>query len=423
MVLDSKTMYIAPKRTAAILTTVKRTLATGLLAGTVALFSVGTASADAGFQKWIRDFYGTAAKSGISRQTYNAVMGGIRTPDEKVIERANFQPEFTSKAWDYLDARVTKKTISEGQRYRAQLKPWLDRIERKYGVDRDILLAIWSIESLYGEYLKRDGALHDIGRALATLAYKDRRRARFARTQLVAALKIVQNGDISAKGLTGSWAGAMGHTQFIPTSYQAWAQDIDGDGRRDIWNSVPDALASAANLLKKNGWVSGQTWGYEVVVPNSVKKLEDRDGYKIRDFARMGVKRPNGRPFGNLGSNAVLKFPGGTNGPGFLMMRNFYVIKRYNNADKYALAVGHLADRIGGFGPIVQNWPRGYIPMTDEERYEAQRHLARLGLYDGEIDGNIGSGSRAAIKAFEQRVGMEPTGFPSQKVLARLRNS
>ncbi len=389
----------------------------------IAAGSISNASADAGFRKWINGFYSTAAKSGISKKTYNSVFAGITEPDELVIERANFQPEFTSKVWDYLDARVTKFTIAEGQKLRVKYKKWFDIIEKRYGVDRDILLAIWSIETIYGEYLKRPNSTHHIGQALATLAYKDKRRAKFARTQLVAALKIVQNGDISAKDLRGSWAGAMGHTQFIPTSYQAWAVDIDGNGRRDVWNSPPDALASAANLLMKNKWVRGQTWGYEVKVPKSIYGLKDKSGYKIRDFVKKGAKRPNGKPFGNLNSNAVLKFPGGTKGPAFLMMKNFYVIKRYNNADKYALAVGHLADRIAGGGPIIQNWPRGYIPLNDDERFEAQRHLARLGFYDGEIDGNIGSGSRKAIEAFQKKAGIKVTGFPSRKVLAKLRSS
>ncbi|WP_075997380.1 lytic murein transglycosylase [Salaquimonas pukyongi] len=400
------------------------TLKIGLAAAGVSAMLAGTAYADAGFRKWISDFYSVAAKNGISRNTYNSVFEGVRQIDPLVLERANYQPEFTSKVWDYLDARVTKFTIAEGQRLRRKYKRWFDVIEKRFGVDRDILLAIWSIETIYGDYLTRPNSTHHIGQALATLAYKDRRRSKYARTQLVSALKIVQNGDISAKGLRGSWAGAMGHTQFIPTSYQAWAVDIDGDGRRDVWNSPPDALASAANLLRKNGWVNGQTWGYEVVVPKGFNtKLAGRDGYKIRDFEKMGVKRANGRPFRNRGSKAVLKFPGGTNGPAFLMMRNFYVLKRYNNADKYALAVGHLADRIAGYGPIIQQWPRGYVPLNDDERFEAQKHLKRLGFYDGEIDGNIGSGSRAAIREFQERAGMKADGNPSRKLLKRLRKS
>ena len=401
-----------------------KALKTGVAAVGLSAVLAGAAHADAGFQKWISEFYSVAAKSGISRNTYNSVLGGVQQIDPLVLERANYQPEFTSQIWDYLDARVTKFTVAEGQRLRQQYKRWFDVIEKRFGVDRDILLAIWSIETIYGDYLTRPNSTHHIGQALATLAYKDRRRAKYARTQLIAALKIVQNGDIPAEGLRGSWAGAMGHTQFIPTSYQAWAVDIDGNGRRDVWNFPPDALASSANLLRKNGWVSGQTWGYEVTLPKGFNaKLADKDGYTVRDFEKMGVKRANGRPFANHGSKAVLKFPGGTKGPAFLMLRNFYVLKRYNNADKYALAVGHLADRIAGAGPIIQQWPRGYVPLDDDERFEAQKHLKRLGFYDGEVDGNIGSGSREAIREFQKRAGMKPDGNPSRKLLQRLRSS
>ena len=395
-----------------------KALKTGVAALGLSAVLAGAAHADAGFQKWISEFYSVAAKSGISRNTYNSVLGGVQQIDPLVLERANYQPEFTSQIWDYLDARVTKFTVAEGQRLRQQYKRWFDVIEKRFGVDRDILLAIWSIETIYGDYLTRPNSTHHIGQALATLAYKDRRRAKYARTQLIAALKIVQNGDIPAEGLRGSWAGAMGHTQFIPTSYQAWAVDIDGNGRRDVWNFPPDALASSANLLRKNGWVSGQTWGYEVTLPKGFNaKLADKDGYTVRDFEKMGVKRANGRAFANHGSKAVLKFPGGTKGPAFLMLRNFYVLKRYNNADKYALAVGHLADRIAGAGPIIQQWPRGYVPLDDDERFEAQKHLKRLGFYDGEVDGNIGSGSREAIREFQKRAGMKPDGNPSRKLL------
>jgi membrane-bound lytic murein transglycosylase B len=391
---------------------------------TIATVSASPAWSDAGFQKWISDFYSVAAKNGISKKTYNAVFAGVSEPDQLVLDRAGFQPEFNSHIWDYLDARVTKFTVSTGQEMRRKYAKVLNLIESRYGVDQDILLAIWSIETIYGEYLKRPDAVHHIGQALATLAYSDKRRAKYARTQLIAALKIVQNGDITADQLVGSWAGAMGHTQFIPTSYQAWAVDIDGNGKRDVWNSPADALASAANLLKKNGWIPGQTWGYEVELPKGFNtSIANKNGYTIRDFQKMGAKRPNGKPFANLSSNAVLKFPGGTDGPAFLMMRNFYVLKNYNNADKYALAVGHLADRIAGGGPIVQNWPRGYIPLNDDERMEAQKHLLRLGFYDGEIDGNIGSGSRKAILEFQKSKGMKADGFPSRSVLDKLRVS
>lgn len=382
------------------------------------------ANADAGFIKWINSFASVATKNGIKRSTYKAVFKDVRTIDEEVLTKARYQPEFTSKVWDYLDSRVTSWTVETGQKKRVELKKWLDVIEAKFGVDRDIVLAIWSMESTYGEYLKRPGAVHHIGRALATLAYKDKRRKKFARQQLIAALKIIQNGDISAKGMVGSWAGAMGHTQFIPTSYQAWAVDINGDGKRDVWNFAPDALASAANLLKKNGWVKGQTWGYEVKLPRGFNfKLANKNGYKVSDFKKIGVKRANGKPFPRTSDKAVLKLLGGKTGPAFLMLRNFYVLKRYNNADKYALGVGHLADRIQGGAPLIQKWPRGYKSLSEVERREVQRKLAKLGFYDGEIDGNIGSGSRKAIKNWQIKTGIKPDGFPSRVVLDKLRKS
>lgn len=405
----------------------RRNVASSLLSAivgtTMLVGQVSPAIADAGFRKWINDFYHVAAKHGIKKSTYRSVFDGIRSPDPEVISKAKYQPEFVAKMWDYLDSRVTSWTIATGQDKLKELKPWLDRIEAKYGVDREILLAIWSMESTYGEYLKRPGTTHHIGQALATLAYKTRKR-KFARQQLISALKIVQNGDVSAKGLRGSWAGAMGHTQFIPTSYQAWAIDINKDGKRDVWNFPPDALASSANLLKKNGWVKGQTWGYEVKLPRGFNtKLANRDGYRISDFTKRGVKRANGRPFANKKLKAVLKFPGGKKGPAFLMLKNFFVLKRYNNADKYALTVGHLADRIQGGAALIQKWPRGYRSLSEAERREVQTRLGKLGYYDGEIDGNIGSGSRKAIKHWQEKIGLTPDGFPSRKVLDKLRSS
>ena len=383
-----------------------------------------SALADAGFRKWISDFYATASAKGISRKTYDAVFAGVTEPDRVVLEKAQFQPEFVSEIWDYLDARITSLSISRGQELAIEYKRWLDPIERKYGIDREVLLAIWSMESTYGKALERPDILHHVGRALATIAYADKRRSKYARNQLIAALQIVQSGDVAARDLTGSWAGAMGHTQFIPTSYLAWAVDIDGDGHRNVWTSPPDALASAANLLKKNGWRPGETWGYEVTLPKGFDAgLADRDGLTIGDFVKRGVKRVNGRPFPRSSDKAVLKLFAGKGGPAFLMLRNFYVLKRYNNADKYALAVGHLADRIGGGGPFAGQWPRGYVALNEDERVEVQKRLLLIGLYDGELDGNIGSGSRKAIQEFQKRAGMKPDGFPSRDVLDRLRRN
>ncbi|MCF6320223.1 MAG: lytic murein transglycosylase [Rhizobiaceae bacterium] len=404
-------------------TTKLRLLASLPIVAVLALTSVAEASTDAGFRKWIKDFYTTASKQGIKRKTYDQVFSGIREPIPKVLESARYQPEFRSKFWEYLDARIRESNIREGQRLKKEYKSWLDIIEKKYGVDRNILIAIWSMESSYGEALKNPARLHRVAGALATLAYADKKRAKFARSQLIAAMKIVQNGDITSKGLVGSWAGAMGHTQFIPTSYQAWAVDIDGNGTRDVWNSVPDALASAANLLVKNGWRSGKTWGYEIKIPAGLATSKLANQTKtVAQWKKLGLRRMNGKAFPRSGDKAVLKLPVGTKGPVFLMLKNFYVIKRYNNADKYALAVGHLADRIRGGKAFIKQWPRGYTPLNEDESKKLQVHLARLGFYDGEIDGKIGSGSKGAIRASQKRYGFKLDGYASKELLVKLQN-
>lgn len=378
--------------------------------------------ADAGFRAWIDSFEKTAVANGVSRRVYERVFDGVTSPDPDVIQKARYQPEFRDTVWDYLDNRVNDDSVAMGRQMARQYKPWLDRIEQRFGVDRNVLLAIWSMESNYGRILEREDVMKSVPQALATLAYMDKARAKFARTQLIAALKIVQAGHVTPEGLTGSWAGAMGHTQFIPTSYQAYAVDMDGNGHPNIWSSIPDALATAANLLRKNGWESGRTWGYEVVAPagRNVAAL-DRANKTLGEWEKLGFRRTGGRdfPFSNDRANLVL--PAGPNGPAFLMVKNFFVIKRYNNADKYALAVGHLADRIGGGGDFAQAWPRGYTPLSMEERYEVQQRLTRHGLYDGAIDGKIGSGSKTAIMAYQKAAGVEADGNASKALLNLLR--
>jgi membrane-bound lytic murein transglycosylase B len=275
------------------------------------------------------------------------------------------------------------------------------------------------MESNYGEILTNDKVMRNVVRSLATLAYADKRRAKFARTQLISALKILQRGDIDVHHLTGSWAGAMGHTQFIPTSYEAYAVDADGNGRRDIWNSVPDALATAANLLRQNGWQSGRTWGYEVSLPAGRKF--PAGSMSLSKWASIGVTRTNGKPFPRGGDKAELKVPDGRAGPAFLMTKNFFVLKRYNNADKYALAVGLLADQIAGHGGLERDWNRPFTRLSFAETQELQERLTVHGYYDGKIDGKIGQGSREAIKAFQAQVGLDQTGHPSLEVLNVLR--
>lgn len=390
----------------------------GLAALIAASFTGGPAKADQGFRSWISSFRSVAAKSGVSGATYDRAFAGVTEPDREVLEKARFQPEFTAPVWDYFDNRVQEDSIANGQAMARKWKPWLDKIESRFGVDRYTLLAIWSMESNYGEILKRKDVMRNTVQALATLAYADKRRAKYARTQLVAALKILERGDIDVSHLEGSWAGAMGHTQFIPTSYQAYAVDMDGNGSRDIWNSVPDALATAANLLKKNGWQSGRTWGYEVRLPQGKFPA---GAQSLSSWQNAGITRASGKPFSNGGDKAVLKTPDGRSGPAFLMTHNFSVIKRYNNADKYALAVGLLSDAIAGRGGLKRDWNRPFTKLSFAEKQELQERLSAHGLYDGKFDGKIGDGSRSAIKAFQARAGLTQDGHPSKEVLTALR--
>ena len=397
-----------------------RTAASTLVASALVL-AIGTspAASDPGFQSWLRDFRSVATSQGVKGSVYDRATRGVTSPDPDVLRKARYQPEFRSTVWDYFDSRVNDYSVGKGQEMLAKWGPVLDRIERESGVSKNILLAIWSMESSYGAVLERKKILHNPVRALATLAYADKRRAKFGRQQLVAALKILQSGAVSEANFSSSWAGAMGHTQFIPTSYQAYKKDGNGDGKVDIWTNVPDALATAANLLKKNGWRPGQTWGYEVRLPRGGAAREG-ETRTLAQWERLGFQRANGGGFARPGQKAVLKVPAGGNGPAFLMIKNFFVLKNYNNADKYALAVGALADRIGGFEGFRQPWPRPAGSLNAKQLMEVQQRLASLGYYDGAIDGVIGSGSRAAIAKFQERQGLSVDGQPNLDVYKAL---
>lgn len=389
----------------------------GLGTAMLAVPSVGLA--DQGFRNFVANFKSVALKSGISSQVYDAAFAGIDSIDPEVLEKARFQPEFKAPVWDYFDNRVHERSVANGQAMAKKFKPWLDKIEARFGVDRHILLAIWSMETNYGEILKRPEVIRSTIRSLATLAYADKRRSKFGRTQLIAALKILQRGDVDVAGLQGSWAGAMGHTQFIPSSFMLYGVDMDGDGRRNIWTSIPDSLASSANLLKRNGWQSGRTWGYEVSLPQGRKFPAGASS--IDNWSNIGVTRASGKPFRNGGDGATLKLPDGRSGPAFLVMKNFRVIKAYNNADKYALAVGVLADRIAGSHELVRDWNRPFTALSIVEKEEMQELLSKTGYYDGKADGNIGSGTKAAILAFQQAAGLTQDGYASKELLTVLR--
>jgi membrane-bound lytic murein transglycosylase B len=368
-------------------------------------------------QQWVQAFWPTAKAAGISRVTYNDALGNFQ-PDPDVIKRSQTQAEFKTHIWDYLDMMVSEERLSEGKEALARYGTTLARIEARYGVDRYIVAAVWGIESHYGHVLENPKLVRNTIRSLATLAYSGGRFAKFGRQQLVAALKIAEHGDISIGAMMGSWAGAMGQTQFIPTTYNAYAVDFDGDGHRNIWTSVPDALASTANYLKKSGWKAGHTWGYEVVLPaglNTRKKVRT-----LGEWQKLGVTRAGGQDFPRPSDRATLFMPAGRNAPVFLLLGNFSVIKRYNNADSYALAVGHLADRLRGGGPFRVEWPGHEPPLSLDERKRVQQLLTAKGYYSGDIDGDIGSGSREAIRDFQLSAGVTPDGVGNRALLRQL---
>ncbi len=376
--------------------------------------------ANASFTHWLTNFFPEVQRQGISRQTYATAFKGITEPDGTILEKAAYQPEFTLKIWEYLDSRVNERTIRNGRLMKIRYGQTLAGIEHRFGVSPSVLLAIWSMETNYGVALTHRQRLYYVPLALATLAWGDAKRSSFAKTQLVAALRILQSGDVTRDQLLGSWAGAMGHTQFIPTSYLAYAVDMDGNGRRDIWHSVPDALATAANLLAKNRWQSGRTWGYEVVVPRGSARYEGSEK-TLADWQRLGIVRPLGRKYPRPGDKAILKLFAGEQGPGFLVMKNFFVLKRYNSSDFYALAVGLLADRLSGWPGLAQKWPRPPGSLSADEKFELQRLLKEKGYYTGEIDGDLGGDTRGAIREFQKAKGALVDGKPTSNLLQALR--
>lgn len=379
------------------------------------------ASADAKFDRWVREFWPVASKAGVSAATYKAAFAGV-TPDPEVLEKASRQAEFHKPIWEYLDSAVSETRVETGRQKLREWKSWLDRIEAKYGVDRHVVVAIWGMESSYGAVLDNPGVVRSVIRSLSTLAYAGGRRARYGRQQLIAALKILERGDVSARGMTGSWAGAMGHTQFIPTTFDAYGVDMDGDGHRNIWTSVPDALGSTAAYLKRARWQSGETWGYEVKLPRGFNYSLAGHHHRrsLGAWRELGVSRVGGRDFPRPGDEAYLLMPGGAKGPAFLMLRNFRVIKRYNNADAYALAVGHLSDRLRGGDTFAQDWPRDDAPLGRRQIQSLQQLLNKHGYDTGGVDGKLGPKTMGAIIAVQKRLGWTPDGYAGMKLLKRL---
>ena len=374
-------------------------------------------AAAANFRGCLGALWPLAERRGVTRAVFDANVAGL-TPDLRIMDLLDAQPEFTKSFWDYLDILVNEDRIQNGRAILAQHRATFDAVERAYGVDRHFIAAIWGVESNYGTQIGERSVI----RSTATLACIGRRQDYF-REELLSALEILARGDVRADHLKGSWAGAFGPTQFMPTSFKRYAVDFDGDGRRDVVDSVPDLVASTANNLKKDGWLTGQTWGYEVVLPNGFNfLLADRSRVMtLHEWERLGVRRVGGKSFPRAGDRAYLLVPAGAQGPGFLMLQNFRVIMKYNPAEAYALAIGYLADRLRGGEPFAQPWPRHERVLTRAERYELQQHLAARGYDVGEPDGRLGGKTRGALRQFQSSVGQVPDGFASGAILERLR--
>jgi membrane-bound lytic murein transglycosylase B len=376
-----------------------------------------SAQQDAALARWIEGFKTRARREGISDTTLNRAFRGVKY-DGSVIAKDRHQSEFTKQIWDYLDSAASPVRVKNGTAALRKHASTLKAIEAKYGVDKQVVAAIWGVESAYGA---TRGDVPVI-QALATLAY-DGRRGRFFEAQLIAALQILQTGDTSPRNMKGSWAGAMGHTQFIPTSFLAFAVDGTGDGKRDIWSDDPtDALASTAAYLARHGWTKGQPWGVEVRLPAGFDySLAKRDTKRApADWGKIGVRGTDGKVVPNYGRGSIL-LPAGASGAAFMIFDNFAVIERYNKADAYVIGVGHLSDRLNGGAPIQASWPRGYLPLSFNEKKQMQRILKRKGFLDDKVDGLIGPNTINAIRDFQRSIGITQDGYPSQTLLGHLK--
>ena len=373
------------------------------------------------FQNCLANLKSQALARGISGATYDRYTQNL-TPDYSVIEKLNYQPEFSTPIWDYLSGLVDEERVQLGRQKLQQHREVLNRVAAAYGIPAETVVAVWGVESNFGDISGKYPLLQSLG----TLSCEGRRQGYF-RGEFFTTLKLLQRGDVREEQLKGSWAGAFGHTQFMPSTYDELAVDFDGDGRRDLVGSIPDALASTANFLNKRGWQTGQPWGFEVKVPDSLSiSAESRRNKKsLSTWVDRGLVRADGSPLiqGNLSeySQAGLIAPAGQNGPAFLVFKNFDTIYSYNAAESYALAIAHLSDRLQGKGEIIQSWPTNDAGTSRAERREIQQFLLNKGYDIGDVDGLIGDKSRQAIRQEQIRLGLNPTGRAGQQILAVFR--
>lgn len=374
--------------------------------------SKGTGKDDGGsFAAFVRELWPDAQAKGITRATFDTAMTGV-TPNQKVIDATKRQPEYGKAFGDYVNAIVNANRIAEGRRKGEQWAKTFDDVEQKFGVERWILVAIWGMESSFGA----DKDKWDVFRSLSTLAFVKYRHPYF-RNELIVAMKIMQTNRFTRKQMVSSWAGAMGQTQFMPSNVADYAIDFSGDGKADLWTNVPDILASTANYLIKEKWVRGLPWGFEVTVPPGFDYRQSRGSFE--DWRMRGVARADGKPFPAQGQG-ILFFPSGAEGPAFIVTRNFDVLKEYNNSDAYAVAVGHLADRMNGGMPVHRAWPANDPQLSRPARIALQRKLAALGYRVKDFEAHIDFDLRDNIRSEQVKFGMVPDGHPTIAFLQKL---
>ncbi len=383
----------------------------------LALSAAGLAPAQADFADCLAGLRSAATSQGISASTFDRVMRGV-TPDPKVIEAMDTQPEFKTPIWDYLASLVDDQKVREGREMMRRYASALAAAEQRFGVDRHAIAAVWGVESDFGAVSGK----WSLPQSLSTIVCTGKRRQDYFKGELMSALKIVDRGDIAAEKLKGSWAGAFGHTQFMPSTYLRLAVDGDGDGRRDLVDSPADALHSTANYLAKSGWVSGATWGYEVRVPAGYGGPSGRTTKQpLSSWSSRGIRKLDGSALDGSGQAGLL-LPAGANGPAFLVFKNYDAAYSYNGADSYALAISILTDRLRGRPGVQTPWPTNDPGISRVERKELQTLLLQRGYQIGEADGAIGAKTREAIADYQVRVGLERNGRAGKLVLDSLRS-
>ncbi len=408
-----------PSRAPTPLAPLARTLVLVLVAIALILFAHrAEAASENGFRTFVERLWPQAQARGVLRETFDEAFEGV-TANPALLKLTKKQAEFVKPVWEYLAAAVSAKRIAAGTEKAREWRETLSRAESSFGVDRSVVMGVWGMETNFGAFAGDSYVI----RSLATLAYA-RYRGDFFKNELLVALEILQEGHVSVAKMKGSWAGAMGQTQFMPSSFKSWAVDFNNDGKKDIWNNVPDALGSTANYLKQHGWIAGETWGYEVILPQGFS-LAGQDPAHFSSFARFaeaGVRKANGEALPRDGEAALL-LPAGARGPVFLVTPNFKVIKTYNNSTSYALGVALLGDRIAGEPPLHASWPTGDRPLSRTLATEMQTRLQKMGYDVGELDGKLGEKASDALRQFQRKAGLEPDGYPTLKVLERMRKA